>query len=156
PLPAELLVALVSGAARALNREHAIAEEQSLAVRVLEQAQARAATDRELGDELANLAYWMAKKGLFPESLDIFERLIQITGLAKTTYCNALWAVMSDNNKLPVQAERARRFIAACLPHGPQNPAIFYNVACIHFELGELDMVFASLAQAIEHNYDKP
>jgi hypothetical protein len=28
-----------------------------------------------------------------------------------------------------VQPERARHYLSACLPYGPDNPAIFYNAA---------------------------
>lgn len=155
-LPAGLLVALVSAAARTLHREGVTADERHIALQVLAEAQKQCASDGKLGDELANLAYWLAKNGLFLESLEIFERLIELRGLAKTTYCNALWAVMSDNNKLPVQTERAQRFLAACLPLGPENPAIFYNAACIYFELGDKERVFVNLQAAIDHHYEKP
>ncbi len=72
-----------------------------------------------------------------------------------SAYNNALWTVMRDNNKLPLDREREKKYLLACLPYGPKNPAIYYNAACIYFELGKLEKVFGSIRLAIEHGYDK-
>lgn len=61
---------------------------------------------------------------------------------------NPLYAVQDDNHHLGVMPERARRYLAACLPHGPENPAIFLNAAFVFMELGEPERALEALQQA--------
>jgi len=123
---------------------------------VLAAVEPRVRKRKGLGDQLAYLAFQLSQEGRFEASIALFDRLVDVPGLDKTAYNNALWAVMEDNSKLAVQPERHRRFLAACLPHGPDNPAIFYNAACLYYELGELEGVFEQIRLALEHGYSKP
>ena len=100
------------------------------------------------------IAPQLGMSGKFKEALQLFDFLVEIPDLDLTVYNNALWAVMHDNNKLPIDPVRDRKYLKACLPYGPQNPAIFYNAACIYFELGELDKVFENIKLAIKYNYE--
>ncbi|XXX77491.1 hypothetical protein WMF30_01780 [Sorangium sp. So ce134] len=43
--------------------------------------------------------------------------------------------MQDDNTHLGKDPERARRYLAACVPRGPENPAIFFNAACVAVEL---------------------
>lgn len=96
---------------------------------------------------------WMQKERT-SDAQTLFEDLLAFSDMEEQVYCNALWAIMDDNSKLGVQPERARRWLAACLPHGPDNPAIYFNAACCYFELGDRDAVFEMIAKAKEHEYD--
>ena len=123
---------------------------------VLDVARLRVATDAQLTDRLGYRAYRLAREDRFLEALAIFDVVVDGQGADLSSYCNALWAVMADNNHLPVQPERARHYLATCLPHGPSNPAIFYNAACGCCELGEPEQGFENLGRAREHGYAKP
>lgn len=123
---------------------------------VHETARKRARADGTFGDRLGLLGYnWMLQKQ-WTRAIALFDLLIDSDKLALSTYNNALYAVMADNNGQPVDAERTRRFISRCLPHGPQNPSIFYNVACLYTELDDPAQTFAHIALALEHGYPRP
>ncbi len=109
--------------------------------------------DRHFANRISDLGYNLAMEGSFPAAIDLFDLLVDVDGLKMGTYCNALWVICRGNNNLPLQPARARRFLSGCVPHGPENPAIFYNAACVHMELGEHDMVLRSLSAAIENGY---
>lgn len=155
-LPPELFGVLVAAAARlrhsAGDRPPALGDQ---ATRVLDAARQAAEADSRFGDRLAAVAHRLATSRRFVAAIEVFELLIDLPDLTQPTYCNALWAIQSDNNGLPVDPDRARRFLAACVPHGPDNPAIFFNAACVHMELGEHDQVLESIEAAIAHGYDK-
>ncbi|MEU9337969.1 hypothetical protein AB0D49_33210 [Streptomyces sp. NPDC048290] len=88
----------------------------------------------------------------FAQALTIYDAVIEAPAdrMTPVIYQEALWAVQTDNNHLPVQPERARRYLRASLPHGPENPAIFYNAACVWIELGELEETLGCLRRARE------
>ena len=132
------------------------APQESRSDSVLSEIESRVREDADLGNQLGTLAYNLTQQDQFEDALRLFERLIDAPGLHKSVYNNALWAVMDDNNKMPVQHDRARRFLDACLPHGPDNPSIFYNAACAYFELDEINRVYEQLQLAIEHDYPRP
>ena len=87
-------------------------------------------------------------------AIGLFELIIDLPGLGKTGYNNALYAIMSDNNGLAIDRARHRRFVEAALPHGPDNPSIYFNAACVFVELGETDRVFECIALAIRHGFE--
>ena len=77
------------------------------------------------------------------------------TRRAQATWaCNALCAVCSDNNRLAPEPERAGRYLEACLRFGPENPGIYFNAACVAFQLGDHDRVFDYIACAVRYKYE--
>ena len=100
-------------------------------------------------------AFAFAFNKLFPPALALFDRALENAELDETAYCNALWAVQRDNNKPPLDADRARRYLTACEPHAEKNPAIYINAACVHHELGDLDACRTALAAAKRHRLRK-
>lgn len=121
----------------------------------LAHAKAQIVEDPELAEHLGYLGYRLLTEDKnYPAALELYNMIIELSSLEKTAYCNALWVVQSDNNKLPLDPERSRRFLQYCLPHAPENPAIFFNAACVYMELGERDKVLESLKNAVEHGYD--
>jgi tetratricopeptide (TPR) repeat protein len=106
-------------------------------------------------DDLAQRAYDYILEKRWADAIALFEMVLDRPDLAVTGYSNALYAVMHDNNGLPIDRDRHLHFIAAALPHGPANPSIFYNAACVYMELGETDRVLDNLALALEHGFDQ-
>ncbi len=149
----ELKIILASIAARTRHDPQAPAALASRAEAVLAAAPAWAELDTDMAELIGGLGYDLTTGGSFAAAIDLFDLLVDIEGLAKTTYCNALWVIQRDNNKLPLDPARARHFLARCLAHGPDNPAIFYNAACVHMELGERALVLSSLEAAVTHGY---
>ncbi|KYG07458.1 hypothetical protein BE21_29360 [Sorangium cellulosum] len=88
------------------------------------------------------------------DALVLFDALLQVKNPDLATYCNALWAVQDDNTHLGKDPERARRYLAACVPHGPENPAIFYNAACVAIELDDIDAALGFVRDAVRFGYD--
>lgn len=85
----------------------------------------------------------------------LFDDLLEFSDLPKEVYCNALWVIQNDNSKLGTQPKRAKRYLEACLPHGPKNPAVYFNAACVLFELGDHDGALSQIENAKAHNYDR-
>jgi hypothetical protein len=88
------------------------------------------------------------------DSLSLYDALLEVKELDLSTYCNALWAVQDDNVHLGVDEPRARRYLAACLPHGEANPPIFYNACCVLTELNDVEGALAQLREAVAHGHD--
>lgn len=95
---------------------------------------------------------WMRTRSR--DALVLFDTLLQVDNPDRSTYCNALWAVQDDNTHLGEDPARARRYLAACLPHGPENPAIFYNAACVAVELGDIEDALGFVRDAVRYGYD--
>lgn len=109
-----------------------------------------------LGSLVGQLAYEMMREKRWEDALLLYDRLVELPDTDLTTYNNALYAVMDDNSALGVQPERAQRYVAAALPHAPDNPAIFYNAACIYMELGDTPKVYENIRRALEHGFHDP
>lgn len=107
---------------------------------------------------LAVGAWGLSERGRFTEALTIYDTILasRVVQPELWIYHCALFLVAADNNNLPVQPERARNYLATCLPHGPEDPKIFYNAACLWIELDELDHTLECLRLARRHGYDKP
>lgn len=88
------------------------------------------------------------------DALLVFDALLRVDNPDRTTYCNALWAVQDDNTHLGKDPARARRYLAASLPHGPENPAIFYNAACVAVELDDIEGALGFVRDAVRHGYE--
>jgi uncharacterized protein (TIGR02996 family) len=90
----------------------------------------------------------MLKAKRFVEALRIFDAIVEFPDQDLDQYCNPLWAVQNDNTGLPLDAVRARRYLAACLPHGRSNPPIHLNAAGVLVELGDHDAAIQQLLLA--------
>lgn len=114
----------------------------------------RRALEEGMGDELAAAGYALAMRREFLPGLAMFDRIVDLPDLELSAYCNALWIVQADNNKLPVDAPRLRRYLEACLPHAPDNPAIYHNAAYCFLELGDEDGVCRMFQAAVSASYE--
>jgi hypothetical protein len=110
---------------------------------------------RDFVGAVERLAFEYATGGRPREALKLFDALLPAQGLALSTYCNALWVVQDDNTHLGVDEPRARRYLDFCLPHGPDNPAVFFNACCVLSELGDLEGALARLRDATMHGFSR-
>ncbi len=135
----------------AANSDAALADR----VRVL--ASACACRDPHFAIRVAGEALGLAQKGSFAAALVLFDAVVEWPRLpvpAQGTWMgNALWAVQADNNKLRVDAARARRYVTLALAYGPANPAIFFNAACVSSELGDHERALSLISLAAHHRY---
>ncbi len=73
-------------------------------------------------------------------ALQLFDELVWFPSRHLSVYANALYALLPENTQLPFDSARARRYLAACLPHAEKNPAIHINAAYVYYALGEPDL----------------
>lgn len=96
----------------------------------------------------------LANAGTFCLGAQDFERALRffdgaIEGpLDPRAGANPLFAVQNDTHHLGVMPERARKYLAACLPLAERNPAIWLNAAFVCMELDEPTRALDLLAEA--------
>jgi hypothetical protein len=100
----------------------------------LEDALARRHESASIRDRLAEEAATFIRTKRYADALRVFDAIVEFTDLAPAHYCNATWLVQKDNTGLAIDAARSRRYLAACLPHAPRNPAIHLNAAAVFTE----------------------
>ena len=120
----------------------------------LDDALARCHESASLRNRLAEEATQLLQRKQYVEALRIFDAIVEFDDLAPAHYCNATWLVQKDNTGLDIDAARSRRYLAACVPHAPGNPAIFLNAAAVFTELGEIDEAISQLLLARERGLD--
>lgn len=69
-------------------------------------------------------------------------------------FCNALWVLQKDNTGLEVNSDLNKYFLNKCLPHAPNNPAVYFNAACLYVEMDDFENAAECIRKAIEHHYD--
>ncbi|MDP3498896.1 MAG: hypothetical protein Q8S33_01135 [Myxococcales bacterium] len=99
---------------------------------------------------MMNAATMLMTAGRYANALALYDAALEGT-VDPMAAANPLFAVQDDNNHLGVDAARARRYLARCVPHGPKNPPVFLNAAFVAAELGEHDEAVRLLAQAKLH-----
>ncbi len=142
----------------------AVARLRALAVR-------EASTDIGFAGALASGAHELAQAGLFVRALGLHDVVLALPPLATdmiqvqsgsrtidvpaqaSWVCNATWAAQADNNKLPVNPPRARAYLTQAASFGPANPPIYFNLACLAFEIGDHDQSLGMVSMAQKHGY---
>jgi len=109
---------------------------------------------QELVNIIAHEAYQKILAGEFEESILLYDDIISCKTNDLSLYCNALYVLQNDNTGLPVNPELNNKFIKASLPYACQNPAVFYNIACLHNEMKEYDKAYDMVKMALDHKYD--
>jgi hypothetical protein len=66
-------------------------------------------------------------------------------------YCNSLWVLQNDNTGLPVNKELNEKFLSISLMQAKDNPAVFYNAACLYNEMGDHENAVVCIKRAVEH-----
>ena len=174
-LPTPVLLANLSGVLDLLTDEQRW--RSPLGRTICSLALQRADSDVEFATGLADNALAAAQAGHFMYALAAFDVVVdmapqnigqidvmpliagQATGgrlavSAQSSWaCNATWAVQADNNKLPVDQQRARHYLTRCLPYAPSNPAIYLNATCIAVELDDLAQALVHTANAKRCGY---
>lgn len=107
----------------------------------------------QLIEHIAELAYKKLTGDEFMQSIKLYEQIIDYPHQDLSIYCNALYVLQNDNSGLPVNYDLNKKFLSQCLKHAPENPAIFFNAACLYVEMGEYNQAYHMIKQAIEHNY---
>jgi hypothetical protein len=120
----------------------------------LDDALARCHESPSIRNRLAEEASLFLQRKRYTDALRIFDAIVDFDDLDPAHYCNATWLVQKDNTHLDVDAARSRRYLAACLPHAPGNPAIFLNAAAVFTELDEIDEAISQLLHARERGLD--
>lgn len=115
--------------------------------------------------ELGNKAYKLGCNGLFKESFELFKVAVnieckdyfEVTEEVRVEYlkifCNVLYFLQNDNTGLPVDKELNYYFLEKCLFHGKENPAIYFNAACVYAEMKDFDNVLICI-EAAKKYYD--
>lgn len=115
---------------------------------------------------LSNEAMTLGMQGDVEEALDLFKIAVNIKCHDRFTvapavkeeylkiFCNVLYFLQQDNTGLPVNVELNQFFLEKALVHGPENPAIYFNAACVYNEMKEFDNVLKCIALAEQH-YDE-
>lgn len=117
---------------------------------VLDRAFAETA-DTYMPDYLHRAAMTLLYAKQFTPALVLFDRLLALPPKDLTVYTNALYAVQSDNNGMPVDRARAQRYLAAAAAHAEENTAIYINIACVQLELGDRAAMQAALDAMKRH-----
>lgn len=103
---------------------------------------------------LCDYASLMANDGEFESAIAIYDRLLSLPKVSAETCKEALWAVQKDNSGVSVDVARSRRFLKRALPQGRNDPAIFYNAACVAIELHDETAAIRHLRDAIQYEYE--
>lgn len=144
-----------------------------LAARIRDAVVRLAADDPDYAAQLAERAHELAQGGDFPLALVLFDVVVALpdlgtaaidvssgagvehVGAQATWMCNATWAAQADNNKLPVDAARARRYIDRATPYAANNPPLFFNLACLAFEIGDHAAALRFISLAKQHGFQR-
>lgn len=109
-------------------------------------------------EELAKKALKLLMREEYIKSIELFKLILQIDTKDKISdlslYCNALYVLQNDNTGLPVDKDLNHLFLKKCLPFGPQNPAIYFNAACLYAEMNDFDKAYECITLAKKHNFD--
>jgi hypothetical protein len=119
-------------------------------------------TSQEWPARFAETLAWKALRLLmqkkYAESIELFKLCLRMGTKDKildvSIYCNALYVLQKDNTGLPVDTILNLEFLEKCLPAGPQNPAIYFNAACLYMEMNDLDRVRECIQLAKELKYE--
>lgn len=114
---------------------------------------AELANHLKLATKLMNIATLVLFAGRHSDALAIYDSVLD-GKLEAAAAANPLYAVQAENNKLPIDAARHRRYIDTLVPFGPKNPAVFLNAACVACELESYDEAVQLLTQAKAHGFE--
>lgn len=112
-----------------------------------------APTSARRANAFARAAHALATRQIFDGARRMFALIVERSDLEASAWCNALYSLQNADGS-PVDPAETERMLAACLPHGGQNPAIFLNAAGAALALHQHDRALALLALAAEHGLD--
>lgn len=108
-------------------------------------------------ESLANKALeWLEQKE-YTTAIRLFTLCLKIETRDKVAdlsiYCNALYVLQNDNTGLPVNKALNEEFLEKCLPFGPENPAIYFNAACLYAEMKQWNEVASCIQAARRYQF---
>jgi hypothetical protein len=98
----------------------------------------------------------LVTKKKWQDALALFDHLITYEYVETNTLVAATYAVLPSNNGAPLDRKRVARYVKVALAHAKEEPALFYNTACLAFELGDTKTALARIRLALKHGYPKP
>ncbi len=115
---------------------------------------------------LGNEAVALGQKKQYKEAIALFKLAVnieyreyynvqpQVYSEYLKIFCNVLYFLQNDNTGLPVDTELNAYFLEKCLSHGKENPAIYFNAACVYAEMKDFDNIVTCIEFA-EQYYDE-
>jgi hypothetical protein len=100
-------------------------------------------------------AMQLVTKKKWQDALALFDHLIGYEYVEERTLVAATYAISPSNNGAPPDRKRITRYVKAALPHAKEDPALFYNTACLAYEIGDTESALARIRLALDHGYEK-
>lgn len=82
--------------------------------------------------------------------LRLLKQVVRLGNAPLTAFNNLAWALLRELGDV----DEARQFAALCEQHGPQNPSIFHNTACVWVRLGDHERALAAVHAAVRYHYE--
>lgn len=125
------------------------------AAAALDLVKKRIAQEPDMAYDFGGYAFDLVGQGRWEAALETYELALKNKHNADlSTYNNALWHVNPAINGLPLDAARAKRFLAVCVPHGEDQPNILVNAAYLYLSLGDTKKALAHAKLAVTHGYN--
>lgn len=100
-----------------------------------------------LSKDITQSKHWELARTLYEYTLGLIPDLGYDSFTEVSIYCNALYVYQKDNTGLPIDPEQNNRILALCLPHGDENPTVYYNAAGLYVEMQEYDKALDCMKQ---------
>ena len=108
-----------------------------------------------VGNALADNAIGSAEGKQFVErALVGLDQVITKKQLTPHALKLALHAINPGQSRLPLDAKRARRYLAVSLPFAKKEPWINFFAACLFVEIGEPESALTQLETALTNGFD--
>lgn len=104
-----------------------------------------------IGGYLDGYGHSLIQGSEFSKAIKVYDLALKFKSPGESVYANALWIAQKDNTNLPVDVARNNRWLEICIPHGPTNPGILFNAACIYMEHHDYEKVTEFIKHAIHY-----
>lgn len=104
-----------------------------------------------IGAYLDGFGHSLMQGGEYEKGIQVYDLALKFASPGKSVYANALWVAQEDNTSLPIDKERNEKWLEICLPHGPENPGIFFNASCVFMEHKDYEKVIDNIRNAIHY-----
>ncbi len=114
-----------------------------------------AAKNHEVCGAMALFAGQAARGAQWKVAYDAYELALLDKHLEPDHYAEALEAITPELNGAPRDNERAKRWLALCLPHGKRSTAILVNAARLALALKDTQTAKDAVRKAVAGGHDK-
>ncbi|MEZ4363810.1 MAG: hypothetical protein R3B48_26765 [Kofleriaceae bacterium] len=140
---------LATGAALVVQDGKATRQARAQALEVLAWVARHIQKVKDLAAQLAIITDHLLPKDVIA-AMTLFDRILSRKDLRRPHYGNALWSVLSTNNRQPIDRARHQRFLKAALTAAPDDPSVQFNAACAYMELDDTKAAQAHLLLALK------